>query len=322
MFITESFKGKNSWIRYVFGFIIILIGYAIGSAPVMLEIMKPKSDPDTDLSAYNEAIGKGDLSILGLDSNYLMILILVSFVGIFIALWVAVKFIHSKSFKSVITSAANVRWSRIFFGFGLWMLFGLLFELIMYFIHPDNYTFQANWSRFTYLLLISIFILPIQTSAEEIWFRGYWLQGMSHWAPARWIPILLTSILFGLMHGMNPEVAEYGLGIMMPYYIGVGLFLAIITVMDDGLELALGIHAATNMFGSLFVTFDASALQTDAIFRINDMNVGLYNIAFLVMSALFFLICSKKYNWHNWEKLYGPIHAPIINTENVDNEFL
>ena len=44
---------------------------------------------------------------------------------------------------------------------------------------------------------------------------------------------------------MNPEVEKLGYLILV-YYIGSGLFLGIITLMDEGIELALGFHFANN----------------------------------------------------------------------------
>ena len=70
----------------------------------------------------------------------------------------------------------------------------------------------------------------------------------------RWFPLIMTSILFGLMHGLNPEVKEFGLLTMMPQYILFGLIFGIITILDDGIEAAMGAHAANNIFLCIMVT--------------------------------------------------------------------
>ena len=80
------------------------------------------------------------------------------------------------------------------------------------------------------------------------------------------MPLLVTSVLFGLMHAANPEVEKMGFIIML-YYIGTGLFLGILTLMDEGLELALGFHAANNLIGALLLTSDWSALQTNSLLK-------------------------------------------------------
>jgi membrane protease YdiL (CAAX protease family) len=76
----------------------------------------------------------------------------------------------------------------------------------------------------------------------------------------------MTSLIFGSMHVFNPEVAKMGYVIMI-YYIGTGLFLGVITLMDEGIELALGFHAANNLVGAILVTSDWSVFQTYSIFK-------------------------------------------------------
>ena len=186
---------------------------------------------------------------------------------------------------------------------------------------PSNYVFQLNWSKFLPLLAIALFILPLQTSFEELMFRGYLLHGISLIAPYRWIPIIITSILFGLMHIFNPEIEKFGMGLMMSYYIGVGLLLAIVTVMDEGMEIALGIHAATNIYGATIVSFSGSALQTPTVYRIQELDAALMLAVGLALSVVFVVIVARKYGWSDWSKLYGPIEFdnkepdPLVSAE-------
>ena len=101
----------------------------------------------------------------------------------------------------------------------------------------------------------------------------------------------------------------------MVYYIGPGLFLGIMTLMDEGLELALGFHAANNLFTALLVTADWTAFQTDSILK--DMSdpktLGLAEIfvpVFVVFPIILFIL-SKKYKWSNWkDKLLGNVVKP------------
>ena len=85
------------------------------------------------------------------------------------------------------------------------------------------------------------------------------MQGLGLVMRNAWFPLLFTSITFGLMHIANPEVEKLGYSLLI-YYIGTGLFLGITTLMDDGLELALGFHTANNLFTALLVTSDWTVL--------------------------------------------------------------
>ena len=113
-----------------------------------------------------------------------------------------------------------------------------------------------------------IFLIPIQTSWEEYVFRGYLMQGFATLFRSRWGALLLTSFVFGSLHLFNPEVEKLGYGVMI-YYIGTGLFLGILTLMDEGIELALGFHAANNLTTALLVTSSWTAFQTESGRRAN-----------------------------------------------------
>ena len=128
----------------------------------------------------------------------------------------------------------------------------------------------------------------------------------------RWVPLFLSSILFGLAHSANPEVAEMGWGIMV-FYIGMGFLLGIVTLMDDGLELALGIHFANNFFVCILSSSEWSSLQTPALFKkITAPSFGFFTILIETIPYLLtILILAKKYKWTNWkEKLFGKISVP------------
>ncbi|WP_298419976.1 CPBP family glutamic-type intramembrane protease [uncultured Kordia sp.] len=124
----------------------------------------------------------------------------------------------------------------------------------------------------------------------------------------KWVPLLFTSVIFGVMHAANPEVEKLGY-ISMVYYIGTGLILGIMTLMDDGMELALGYHAGNNILTALLVTTDWSALQTDAIFiDTSEPTTGFFDIVFpvLILYPIMLFILAKIYKWKNWkEKLFG-----------------
>jgi hypothetical protein len=98
--------------------------------------------------------------------------------------------------------------------------------------------------------------------------------------------------------------------IIMVYYIGTGLFLGVITLMDEGMELALGFHAANNLVGAILVTSDWTVFKTYSIFiDTSEPSAGLDIILpIVVVYPILLFIFSKKYNWSNWkEKLTGKI---------------
>jgi membrane protease YdiL (CAAX protease family) len=211
--------------------------------------------------------------------------------------------LHNQTLLSVTTSRKKVDWSRILFSFIVWSIFSALSFWAVYLRSPENFVWNFKLIPFLILVLVGIIMIPIQTSTEEYVFRGYLMQGFANLAQNKWFPLLMTSLIFGSMHVFNPEVAKMGYVIMI-YYIGTGLFLGVITLMDEGIELALGFHAANNLVGAILVTSDWSVFQTYSIFKdMSEPSAGLDVILpiFVVYPILLFIF-SKKYNWSNWKE--------------------
>jgi hypothetical protein len=83
------------------------------------------------------------------------------------------------------------------------------------------------------------------------------------------------------------------------------------TLMDEGLELALGFHAANNLVASLLITADWTAFQTNSVFKdISEPTMAGFEVfipVFIVYPVVLYVF-SKKYNWSDWkEKLFGKL---------------
>jgi membrane protease YdiL (CAAX protease family) len=198
---------------------------------------------------------------------------------------------------------------------------GVAMIAVGYFMSPEDYVWNFKPLPFFILVVISFLFLPIQTSMEELLFRGYLMQGFGTWFKKSFVALLLTSVIFGLLHGLNPEVEKLG-WISMVYYIGTGLVLGIFTLMDEGTELALGFHAANNIIAAVLVTANWTVFQTDALLiDTSEPSVGWEMfVPVLILYPLVLFIFSKKYGWTNWqEKLMGIIYKPI---ELNEDEFI
>jgi membrane protease YdiL (CAAX protease family) len=212
----------------------------------------------------------------------------------------------------LINPFGSIRWSRFFFAFGLWASVVVITTSLDYLLHPTDYVFNLNWPSFILLVLVAGVMLPLQTSCEELIFRGYLMQGFGNLAGNKWFPLLLTSLIFGGMHIFNPEVEKMGYSILI-YYIGTGLLLGIFTLLDDGIELAMGFHAANNLIGALLVTSSWSVFQTHSILKdVSEPEIGFdVLLPVFIIYPLILLVLRKKYKWTNWkEKLTGKFTLP------------
>jgi len=308
MFLEKMHKSPNLPLKYLLGFFIIALFYVIGQIPLAIGLIVKSF-------VSGKPMPKNDVEIMKVFSpNTTLFLMLLIFIFTMLGIIIVIKYIHKLRLIDIITIREKVDWKRIIFAFSLWGLFTLCSTIISYYASPESYVFNFKPLPFLILFLIAMIMLPIQTSTEEFIFRGYLMQGFGILAKNRWVPLLITSTAFGLMHIMNPEVEKMGY-IIMVYYIGTGLFLGIITLMDDGMELALGFHAANNIFTALLVTSEWSALQTESVFKdVSKPSAGLEILVpvFIIFPILLFIF-SKKYNWINWkEKLTGKIKTEVI----------
>jgi membrane protease YdiL (CAAX protease family) len=147
-------------------------------------------------------------------------------------------------------------------------------------------------------------MLPIQTACEELLFRSYLLKGLKLRIKRTGTAILLSALMFGIMHIGNPEIQEIGYH-MLVYYFLSGLFLALITTVDDGLELAIGYHAANNLIAAIFVTTDWQVFRTDALFlNHQDPGDGWSSLIFLlILFPSLFLLLKRIYRWPSWKEI-------------------
>ena len=319
MYIEQAQKNLIDWWRYVLGVVIAITGVVIFSIPHSVALIAKIATGDVDM----DMIAAGDTAyIMGLfESNLNFIYILFPFVGgLIFLLFIVVKFLHKQSITNLTTSRAKIDWSRVAFAFILWGVISTAMTMVDIYLSPDDYVFNFEINRFLILAVIAICLVPLQTSFEEYMFRGYLMQGIGNIFRNKWVPLIVTSVAFGLLHIANPEVDKLG-NIIMIYYIGTGFFLGILTLMDEGMELALGFHAANNLFTALLVTADWTAFQTYSIYTSiadpSSMGVSEIIVPVFVIFPILLLIFSKKYNWNNWfNKLAGPVET--LETENIN----
>lgn len=235
------------------------------------------------------------------DPNAILALNLLPFGFAMATLLLCVKNFHRRPMMSVLTSRKRFDLKRFFFAFFVWGAV-MTVTLIVGGLMGAPMTFQFNASSFFPLLAISLFIVPIQTTTEELVFRGYLFQQFGNSFRFGLASIVISGVLFGLLHAGNPEIAKLGYGVLS-YYIGTGIFLGIVTHMDDGIELAAGYHTVNNVFGILIVTNNWQVFTTDALFVDHSEPTYIWETVLTLglLQPLMLFLFSKVYKWKNWK---------------------
>ncbi|MCW1953746.1 MAG: CPBP family intramembrane metalloprotease [Flavobacteriia bacterium] len=295
MYVKQAFKGQLGFWKYLpiplafFG--MMVLSFAV------IKIM------NMDVTAFMQAAvaEKGS-------TNFLLENLIQFALGLFMLLaWV--KWVHRQSIVSLTTSRPAIDWSRVLHSFCIWGSLVVGTTLLGFYISPENYEINFQWGPFLNLAVVAILLIPLQTSFEEYLFRGYMMQGLGAYFKSNAIPFFTTSILFGLMHIGNPEVETLGYGILV-YYIGTGFFLGALTLLDEGLELALGFHAANNLVAALLITSNWTAFQTDSILL--DIAEPTFDYTIFLSLLLFYPLLlfyfSRKYHWRDIKlRLFGKV---------------
>lgn len=273
-------QGRNDWWRYLISFpAILVIWLFVGAIPViaLMAYVSMDGEPATNFTGTGFA---------GVPVILEFLITMSTFLPLLAATFLAVRFIHVRSWKTLVTAKAHIRWGRIFAGAGVWMLIAALLSVIESFLYPGRYVLTFQPVTLLIFAVFALILIPIQTSAEEFFFRGYLLQWMGLRLKSIWLLSLLNGALFFLPHVANPEMATSSVFVGLGYFV-MGFFCALITLQDQGIELALGLHAANNLFAVLFANYDVTALPSPSLFTVQNLD-PVYSLISLVVGMLVF----------------------------------
>lgn len=210
-------------------------------------------------------------------------------------LFIGQRVLHKRSVLSMLTAADKFRWKRMIFSMLVfWAIAGSM-SFIMHISGNNTAEFVFDASRFWPFFIVSLLFIPMQSATEEIVLRGYLNQGLARVIKSPWIVFFITSAGFAALHLGNPEIAkgtEQGTKwITLSAYFFFGFFACILTYIDGGLETAIGVHAANNLFAAVMMGYDHSALPTPTVFRVG-FNSGLDTIITITGLSL---VCAVMY---------------------------
>lgn len=304
--LESTFAGKNNFWRYVVMFaVIIIVSNTIGALPLIIALVL-KSDSNPEVFS-RLAANPNDYSVLRLEPNAGLIMMLFPFIAGLAAFILFVKPLNNRTLKITINGTGRIRWNRFFVSAFIWLMLSSIYLFVFLKLDPSNFTLNNRTSSLILLSVISLLFIPFQAAFEEVLFRGYLMQGFAAMLRNRWFPLVMTSILFGLLHAFNPEVKEFGFFKMMPQYILFGLIFGVITILDDGIEAAMGAHSINNIFLCIMVTNKSSALQTPALYEQHNIYPWSEFAGLLFMGVIFVIILKIVFRMKDFSVLFGEV---------------
>jgi|WetSurMetagenome_2_1015567.scaffolds.fasta_scaffold109903_2 uncharacterized protein len=273
-FLEKALEGKNNLWRYVLTLTLVII-LNIGSTVILIFI------------AF---FYTGTLDFLKWPPNIMIIVAMVPFGFSSFGLWVGLKYLHKRSWAGLINPLGRMRWGRLWLSFLIWFALSGLSDFIIWLWQPENLKWSFRLETFLPFCILVLILVPIQTSTEEIIFRGYLTQGLGVSRKGLLFPLLIPSIIFGLLHSFNVEAQVYDYSLAISFYILMGLLLGWITIKSEGIELALGLHLANNVYASLITTYPGSSIASPALFTYVHFSITLSSIVFLADAVIYLVI--------------------------------
>lgn len=299
--MNDSAKANNS-IAFIASVFITLGFFILGQIPVSLLIA---NSGQTSI-LYNEGISQQ------VSYSVYFILLNIPFVTGLAGLLISNYFFHRSQPLSLVNGFNTFRWNYWMKGIIVSAFIIILSDLINYILHPGDFHWQFNAEQFFPFLGIAFLMFPIQTGFEELFFRGYLFKQVGSRSRSIIFAWILTSVLFGLAHSFNLEVSEFGLAKMLFIYILLGLGLGFVTIVSQGVEIAMGFHLVNNLYVALVKTFPGSSLNTPALFMTPSPDPNYMVVESIIGISIFVTIIVFLLPNKNWKQLFSSENRFIV----------
>jgi membrane protease YdiL (CAAX protease family) len=280
-YLALAQKGKNAFWRYlVTNLAIIVSAIAVQTVALILILI---------LTGKMEAIiGSGNQLLDTLPPLIVLLLGMAPFPVALVILGLGLWLLHGRSPRTLLTVQPHFAWMRLLLSATIWLILLGLSDLVMgLFITPGNYQLTFDLRAWLPYAVAAVILIPIQASTEELLFRGYLMQSLGLLTRRSWFPLLVSTLVFTSLHGANTDVIAYGAPLMLGQIALMGLLMGWVTLRSKGLEAALGLHTANNLYGALLITYPASSLPSPAVFSMKTIDpvAGLVGLA--VVSVIY-----------------------------------
>ena len=292
-YVEAARRGSHRWWRYLLGLVIILFAWLVVGTVASLLVAIAIGGQE-GFAAFRQA----DYSALGSVGSFLVILAgFPCFLG---GTLLTVSLIHRRPPLTLIRAQEKISWYRVGQGFVAWFVpFCLIGGLGQYLFYPDTFSFNSDLAALALFVPITLIFTAIQTTTEELFFRGYIVQGASLIWSNRVFLAIVSAVIFTLPHLLNPEAIAGGwLTVFSNYFLVPGLLWTVVSLIDGTTELAIGVHFANNIGGILLINITGSAVTTPALFTISEYHATYGALSVLVAIPVFLAIAYKVFKRH------------------------
>ena len=269
-FLSMADSGKNSLWRYVLGVILIVFTWIVITA--VLVVAAERSGPSVQAA----------LTLLG-------------FLPMLVMPLVVTRVLHGRPAGTLIGPAQRLNWGQIGRAVLVWagmlvaaMIAEVLWKgLSSYRLNVDNFLNNLT------IIFIYVFMIPIQATAEEVFFRGYLLQATGR-LTRNWVILgIMNSLFFMLPHLANPEVRSAGILLAGLHWLASGMFYTLLTLRSGSLDYAIGAHVINNVMSATLIGYPDGALGEIALVMTKELDAAFGLVTFVVAAAIAYVVLTR-----------------------------
>ncbi|PLP56821.1 CPBP family intramembrane metalloprotease domain-containing protein [Mesorhizobium loti] len=194
---------------------------------------------------------------------------LLTFCGIWAGAWLVMRWIHREPLSTLFGNSHRISRSDLLKGFAAVILTSIFSEVLLYLIDPVIQRGSIGFAAWL-LALVPVALLGfVQTSSEELLFRGYLPRGLARRFRSPLVWALLPTLVFTTLHWSGssaPAMNAAGL-------ISIGAFAVVLMMLvysTGNLGAAFGAHLGNNLFGFLLISHQAN-LSSFALFEARSL---------------------------------------------------
>ncbi|MDO4412906.1 CPBP family intramembrane glutamic endopeptidase [Cutibacterium sp.] len=187
------------------------------------------------------------------DAQTSTILLLVSFLGVWVALWLWMRFVEQ---RPMVCLGFRGPARDVVIGVAIAIVILAADVIVMTAGGQVRIAWTYPSATAVMLILASLLLFLIQGCAEEVVLRGYLMQSVA----AKWgIPagLALQAVVFAVLHAANPGTTW----IAVVNVAGFGFMLGLLVVWRGNLLAAMGFHTVWNWLQGMVMGFDVSGLK-------------------------------------------------------------
>jgi uncharacterized protein len=203
--------------------------------------------------ALGAAMGQGGASLTYLDAVMAMGVLLATFWGLWLGVWLVAKLLHKRDLSTVLAHDRRIRLDYFLVGMALAAGYLALSLGSIWLSGPPPARSSLPIEHWLIAFAPLVVLIFFQTAGEELFFRGYLTQQLAARIPHPLVWGLLPSLAFGLAHTANGG----GDAKFTVYYVAVatllGLVMTALVWRTGGLAAAMGFHLMNNIGAMLLV---------------------------------------------------------------------